>query len=86
MNSGLYPWANTMLGPIRICRVFTDLTLENCDPQNWLNVDAAPDVCSEPRLDPFEFHGRRRSNTVPQSPPAAGDSNHRKSKRIHGPV
>lgn len=83
MNSGLYPWANAMVGPIRIFRVVTDLTLKTCAPHNWLNVDAVPDVCAKPRLDPFEFHGRRRSIATPQNADTANASPTRETNQPH---
>lgn len=68
MNSGLWLWADTILGRIRVCQALTDIALKNCDPRNWLSVDAVPDVCSEPRLDPLEFHGQRRSTRRLEEP------------------
>lgn len=81
MISGLYLWADAMVGQIRICQVVTDIAIKNCDTRNWLNMDAVPDECSEPRLDPFEFHGRRCSSDVPQQADTANASRTRKTNR-----
>ena len=86
MNNGLNPWTDTMLSQLLICRLVVDAALKTCDPQIWVNVDAIADATlprHEPRLDPFEFHGRRRSSVVSQRANTANGSGTRRSKRVY---
>lgn len=86
MNNGLNPWADAMLGQLLTCRLVFGVALKTCDPQNWVNVDAVPDAClprREPRLNPLEFHGRRRSSAVPQRDDAANQPSARRSTQVY---
>jgi hypothetical protein len=70
MKNDLNPWADAMLAQLWICQLANHIALKTCDPQNWM-TDAYL-LPREPRLNPLEFHGRRRSISLPQGAEANG--------------
>ncbi|MCB2006252.1 MAG: hypothetical protein R3E92_00140 [Burkholderiaceae bacterium] len=69
MKSALRPWADVMISQMLICRLAVHTTIKTCAPQHWVNVGAVTDASlprHEPRLNPLEFHGRRRPDSVSQ--------------------
>lgn len=86
MNHSLNPWADVMLGQLLMCRWAVDVGVKTCNPQNWVDLDAVSDAAyrpSEPRLNPLEFHGQRRSLAVQRRANAAGKPRVRSSNRNH---
>lgn len=70
MKNDSNPWVDVMIGQLLICRWANVIALKICDPRAWEMTDAviAESIPRhEPRLNPFEFHGLRRSSTLPLS-------------------
>ncbi|MEO8280290.1 MAG: hypothetical protein ABI564_11415 [Ideonella sp.] len=64
MNYGLNPPASAMIGQLLVYQMISNFALKTCNPLSYMNVDVIVDAtvpCAEPRLDPLEFHGQRRS-------------------------
>ncbi len=57
------PWAEAILEQMWIVRQTTDVTARSMDPEFLLDPQAMTDYCLHPsteRLNPLEFHGKRR--------------------------
>lgn len=68
-------WVNVWLNQMWICRQVTDVVAKTMDSDLWLDPQALTGRGlrpSEPRLNPLEFHGKRRS-----PPPRATPRNER---------
>lgn len=79
------PWADMIFGQVLMCRLVVDAAIKAFVPQYWVKVDAGPDAFlprCEPRLDPLEFHGRRRSGFAAQKTNQASGSVSHGSDRI----
>lgn len=69
MYKRMNPWAGTMLGQPPFCEWSIGFALKRCDPQRWVipgAADGAPQPRRQPRLNPLEFHGRRRPSAMAQ--------------------
>ena len=65
------PWFAVVLEQMWICRQATEVVAKCIDPQLLLDPQALTNYClhpSEPRLNPLEFHGKRRLASPPWSP------------------
>lgn len=66
-------WAEMMLEQLWICRQVNELVARTIDPQLLLDGQALTERCLHPteqRLNPLEFHGKRRSPSEPVKPRA----------------
>lgn len=67
------PWVESMLGQMWIYRQATEVAAKCIDTELLHDAEVLTDYCmhpSEKRLNPLEFHGRRRHSS-PQPAPVA---------------
>ncbi len=70
------PWAELMLEQMWLCQQAADVASKCMDAQLLVDSQALSDYClrpSEPRLNPLEFHGKRRPGApaAEAAPPSA---------------
>ncbi len=66
-TSFIHAWAAMVLEQLRVYRQVNALVARSIDPELLLDPQALTEFRirpSEPRLNPLEFHGKRRSPTV----------------------
>ncbi len=77
------PWVESMLGQMWIYRQATEVAAKCIDTELLHDAEVLTDYCMQPseqRLNPLEFHGRRRS--APRQPaPVVEPTPHSVSRR-----
>jgi hypothetical protein len=66
-TSLIHAWAAIVLEQLWVYRQVNALVARSIDPELLLDRQALTEFCirpAEPRLNPLEFHGKRRSPTV----------------------
>jgi hypothetical protein len=66
-TSFIHAWAEMVLEQVWVYRQVNELVARSIDPELLRDRQALTEFCirpSEPRLNPLEFHGKRRSPTV----------------------
>lgn len=72
MNSSFHnPWVKLMLEQVWLCQQATDVAMKCVDTELLFDSQALSDYClqpSEKRLNPLEFHGKRKRSPSRRAP------------------